>query len=211
MKKYLFLLLIFFNIGQLFAADILIEEGIDYKLLSVPISVVSIPRGKVHVIEFFSYNCFHCRAVEPLIKEKLAPNKKIVLDTIQIVYDEKYNGAFARINATIKILNLGRLEKAIFTAVAEQKDFNDVAQLKQFLAKNGLNEKQIEQFMDTYNSFTVNGKVNEYKQLTTKYNVIVTPTIVVADKYVVSPAQPEKLIQVTQALVNKIINNKLKK
>ncbi|HMT02420.1 MAG TPA: thiol:disulfide interchange protein DsbA/DsbL [Burkholderiales bacterium] len=211
MKKCLFLLLTFFNIGQLFAADILIEEGKDYKLLSVPISVVNIPRGKVHVIEFFSYNCVHCRAVEPLIKEKLAINKKIALDTIQIVYDEKYNGAFARINATIKLLHLERLEKAIFAAVAEQKDFNDVIQLKQFLAKNGLNQKQIEQFMDTYNSFTVNGKVNEYKQLTTEYNVIATPTIVVADKYVVSPAQPEKLIQVTQALVNKIINNKLKK
>lgn len=211
MKKYLFILLTIIYACQLFAADIPIEEGRDYKLLAMPISVVNIPRGKIHVIEFFSYNCVHCRAVEPLIKEKLAPNKRIVLDTIQIVYDEKYNGAFARINATIKLLNLGRLEKAIFTAVAEQKDFNDIVQLKQFLAQNGLNQKQIEQFIDTYNSFTVNGKVNEYKQLTTKYNVMATPMIVVADKYVVSPAQPEKLIQVTQALINKIINNKLKK
>lgn len=210
MKKYVFVLLAML-VAQVFAANIQVAEGKDYEVLSIPVPALKVPKGKVHVIEFFSYNCIHCKAVEPLLKQKLATDKKIVLDTIQIVYDEKYSSAFAKIHATIKLLKLEKLESAVFTAAMAQKDFNNMDQLKQFLVQNGLNQKQVDSFIDTYNSFTVNGKVNEYKQLTTRYNITQSPVFIVADQYLIKPAQPERLVQVTQALVNKIANSKSKK
>ena len=62
--------------------------------------------------------------------------------------------------------------------------------------------------MATYNSFTVSTKPQEYAQYTMAYNITGTPTFIVGGKYVTSPAQPEKLIKVIQALVDKVKKNR---
>ena len=57
--------------------------------------------------------------------------------------------------------------------------------------------------MGLYNSFDINQKVALDKQLTSdvRYNITGTPTIIVADKYIIKPALPKRLIEVLDYLV----------
>ncbi len=202
MKKLL-LVLSYLVVSVTYAAGFKPVEGKDYKIVALPPTSQQEP-GKVEVKEFFSFGCIHCKDVDPMVEEQLVPNKKVVLNRIQVVWnDDATIMTFAKLNATIQILGLTKLYTPTFNAVFNGDTLNSDAQVQGFLTKSGLTTSQVKQFMDTYNSFTVSAKVGQYKDMTKSYNITGTPTFIVANKYVVSPALPEQLIQVVQFLVNK--------
>jgi len=208
MQKILFGLCIsFLFLANGFARDtkpIKITEGKDYTLLSVPVQKTAEPRGVVNVKEFFMFTCIHCKDIDPFVEKQLLSNKSIDLTKIHVVWDEKVSPGYAKLNATLQLTKLNKLYAPAFAAYEAKQDLNNVDTLKKFLAKNGLKTEEINKFMETYNSFTVVSKVSEYKVLTSKYNLTGTPTFIVGDKYIVSPAVPERSLQVIQALVQKV-------
>lgn len=189
------------------ASQIQLVEGKDYTILTAPVQKTVEPKGKVNVKEFFSYTCIHCKDIEPLVEQALVPNKSVDLNKIQIVWGDKPNPAmigFAKLGATVQALGLQQLNMPIFNAASAGQNLNDKKTLRTFLGQNGLKPAEVNKFMTTYDSFTIDVvKVNEYKNLTAGYNINGTPTFVIADKYVASPALPPRLIEVVQALVDK--------
>jgi thiol:disulfide interchange protein DsbA len=188
-----------------------IKLGTDYTVMTPPTTATPAPKGQVNVKEFFSFACIHCKLVDPLVEQQLVSNKKINLERIQVNWTN--TDAYAKIAATIQTLQndkqLGakaqKLYPAIFNAVFARQNVADPKVLSRILAQNGFSKTDIDKFMNTYNSFDVGAKVGRYKQLTNLYNISGTPTFIVADKYVVSPAQPQRLIDVTKYLVNKAL------
>ena len=195
---------IFFMVAN---AGVTPVEGVDYTIIPNSAKVVKSKSGKVNVKEFFSFTCMHCKDVEPLVQEYIATNKNIDMQQIQVVWGSDANMvAFAKLNATIQLLKLNKLYIPAFNAVFARQNINDPMVLKTFLASNGLTKAQIDNFLTMYNSFDISMTVGKYKSMTedTKYNITCTPTFIVADKYIVSPAQPPRLIEVVKALVNKV-------
>ncbi len=184
-----------------------IVEGVDYTVLNKSVVKKSEPKGKVNVKEFFSFVCIHCKDVEPLVVNKLVTNKSIDLDRIHVAWNPATE-SYARLSATLLIMKLDRLYIPAFTATFSERDLNDPTQLKEFLSQNGLSQDQITKFMSTYNSFTVNSKVSEYKKQMEAYNISGTPVFIVGDKYVVSPALPMRAVDVVQYLVKKAATEK---
>jgi thiol:disulfide interchange protein DsbA len=179
-------------------------EGKDYTILNVAVAKTSEPKGKINVKEFFSYTCIHCKEVEPLVEKSIVPNKNIDFNKIQVVWNDQAEiTGFAKLSATVGELGLSRLNAPIFEAIFANQNLNDPAILKTFLQKNGLKPKDVDNFMATYNSFAIAGKVGEYKNLTKGYSISGTPTFIIADKYVASPALPERLVVVVDALIDK--------
>lgn len=181
-----------------------IKEGVDYTVLAKPVVPTPESAGKVNVKEFFSLVCIHCKDLEPLWeKAAFANNKNVDIQKIHVVWDgaDQSINNFAKLNATMQALKLNRLYIPAFTAIFARQDLTNLGELRTFLAKNGLNKSQQDNFINTYNSFSISAKVGEYKDLTDQYGITGTPTIVIADKYVVSPAQPPRLIEVTDALI----------
>src|SRR6185437_1833943 len=179
-------------------------EGKDYTILTVAVQKTPEPKGKVNVKEFFSYAYIHCKEAESAIEKSIVPNKSIDLNKIQVVWgDQAEINGFAKLNATIQALGLQRLNAPAFNAIFSNQNLNDPEKLKTFLGQNRLKPADVDNFMATYNSFAIAGKVGEYKNLTKAYNINGTPTFIIADKYIVSPALPERLVLVVQALVNK--------
>ncbi|RTL11244.1 MAG: thiol:disulfide interchange protein DsbA/DsbL [Neisseriaceae bacterium] len=205
MKKTLLAILSSALICQVFADNITITQGTDYTVLSGPISKpLPTKAGKVNVTEFYSYACIHCSVLEPILDKWYAGTKNVDLNRIQVVWDNNFSG-YAKINATAQALNLGaNFNQHVFeSTMTNHKNLEDKTQLQAFLNAN----KSIvdpKKFMATYNSFTVSTKPQEYAQYTMAYNITGTPTFIVGGKYVTSPAQPEKLIKVIQALVDKV-------
>lgn len=204
MKKLAFTLLSSIVVTSAFAKDIQIKQGTDYNLVSGVTKPLPATPGKVNVTEFYSYACIHCSILEPTLDQWYAGTKNVQLNRIQVVWENNFKG-YAKINATAQALNLGtKFNQQVFNAtMTERKNLEDPTQLQNFLDAN----KTIvdpKKFMATYNSFTISTKPQEYAQYTQAYNVTGTPTFIVGNKYVTTPAQPAQLIQVIQALVDKV-------
>jgi len=197
MKKWLLMALLLLS-GVASAAS---ELGKDYTLMSKPQPVAN-PK-KVEVIEFFSYTCIHCFHLDPLITAWA--NKKpanVDFRKEQIVWQKPMEG-FARLFATMNATaTLPRLNGPVFDAVMQQKiNLGDPAVLNDWLKKQrGIN---VGQFMQAYNSFGVNSQVARAGQITRTYEVEGTPTIVVNGKYALSPATPERLMEVLNDVIAK--------
>lgn len=195
------LLIVGISTKLVYAAGATPVEGKDYTVVKVATPSTT-PKNQVNVKEFFSFTCIHCKISESIVEKSVAENKKINFERIHVAWDPT-SEALAKINATIAITKQNKLYLPVFDAVFDRQNLTDPKVLKDFLAKNGLDKKQVDDFMNTYNSFTVSTKVGEYKTLMNQYNITGTPTFVVADKYVVSPAQPERAMEVVNYLVNK--------
>ncbi len=179
-----------------------IVEGKDYTIATNP-TFEAADKNKVNVKEFFSFTCIHCKINESMVERAIANNKKIDFERIHVAWDST-SEALAKINATIVITKQDKLYLPIFNAVFNNQNITDPKVLKAILSKNGLTDKQINDFMNTYNSFTVTTKVKEYQTLMNQYNITGTPIFVVANKYIVNPATPERNIEVVNYLVNKV-------
>lgn len=204
MKKLLLSMLVGAVSLNAFAADTAIKQGTDYTVLSGITKPLPSKKGSVNVTEFFSFACIHCSILEPTLDSWYAGTKNVDLNRIQVVWDGHFSG-YAKINATAEYLKLGtKFNQQLFNATMNQRqNLEDPAQLQAFLKANK-SLVDTSKFMSTYNSFSISSKPTEYSQYTQAYNITGTPTFVVGGKYMTSPAQPERLIQVIQALVNKV-------
>jgi thiol:disulfide interchange protein DsbA len=178
-----------------------IKLGIDYTVIDNKIKIAT--NQPINVKEFFSFTCIHCKELEPLLdKYQLKNARKINLQRIHIVFgDDKTMTNLAKLNETIVLLGKSKdLNPLVFDAIFARTNLTDVDVLKQFLQQNKVDVKQ---FMNYYNSFDIAQKVAKDKQLTmdSRYNLSATPTIIVADKYIINSALPNRLIEVLDYLV----------
>jgi thiol:disulfide interchange protein DsbA len=183
------------------AADL--REGRDYTLLNPPQPT---ERGKIEVVEFFSYMCPHCAHFEPVLAPwvKALP-KDVAFQRIPVVYRPQWE-APARLYYTLDTLNeVGRLHNAVFTAVhVEGSNLTSDAAVAEWAAKKGVDPRK---FSDVYNSFTTQSKVQHAKQATAAYRIDGVPAIVVAGKYRTPPenftGSHEDLLKIVDALIAK--------
>ncbi len=186
------------------SGSITIKEGVDYTLLNnltVPVTQNQ-NSSKVEVKEFFSFTCIHCKELEPLVETSLLKHQSINFNKIHVVWDDS-SASLGRLNATLQELKLNNLYIPFFTAVFAQQDISNLNSITKILQTNHFNKQQIDNFVNVYNSFSINAKVNEYKEFTKNYNIMATPTFIVGDYYVVKPATPDRLIKVVLELVKK--------
>jgi thiol:disulfide interchange protein DsbA len=208
-KKYLLagFFLVLVNIG--YTSPIAIKEGVDYTVIEK--SAVARTRP-VLVREFFSFTCVHCKELDPLMEKYVAANKnKVNLEKIHVVWnDDIVLKNLAKLSATLEAMKLTRLYTPAFNAIFSQQNLANPDILTNFLQQNKLTKSQINNFFSVYNSFAIDAAINKYKEMTLNllYNIIATPTIIVNEQYIVSPAQPSRLIEVVNALVNKTISGK---
>ena len=210
MRRFLLLLVIGVSIGKAVAVGhpLSIKEGVDYDVLTTSVNKTAEPKGKVNVKEIFSFVCVHCRDLEPLLEKATQGNKSIDLQKIHAVWDGADDTIykFAKLSATFEVLKLNNLYVPAFTAIFNRENLTDKQVLANFLQNNHLSAKQQTEFMQALNSFSVDAMVKQYGELTNRYNISGTPTFIIADKYEVRPAQPQRLIEVVNALVAKVKN-----
>jgi len=180
-----------------------VREGRDYTLLSTPQPT---ERGKVEVIEFFSYMCPHCAHFEPVLAPwaKALP-KDVVFRRNPVVYRPQWE-APARLFLTLEAMNeVDRLHAAAFNAIqVEGSNLTIEAGVMEWAAKKGLNARK---FSDVYNSFALQSKLQRAKQATADYGINSVPAIVVAGKYR-APTEDfkgthEDLLKIVDALIVK--------
>lgn len=167
-----------------------LEEGKQYRRLSIAVTqnpkvqeFIARDPGKTQVIEFFSYACFGCQQLHPVInqwiKDKGSPASQtpVVLYRIPLVFHPTWE-PLAKAYYTIKILGLSeQLDAEFFTAVNQQRvNFTTENVLEDFVKVRGVDPQL---FMETYRSFGVNRQRLQDAEISLAYQVALSPYFVV--------------------------------
>ncbi|WP_066566660.1 thiol:disulfide interchange protein DsbA/DsbL [Snodgrassella sp. CFCC 13594] len=178
-------------------------EGVNYTVL--PKTMPQSQPGKVEVAQFFWYKCPHCNDLDPVM---LKHSKTFASDTylrpIHVVWDPSFM-TFARIAAAVNDSGLyNQATPAIFNAFFRQQlDLSNEATFKDWANKQtGFDGKKL---LAAYNAPKSLTEAKQMQELTTKYNITATPTVIIGGKYQVNwSGNFNKDMQVIDDLVAKV-------
>ena len=162
-----------------------IVAGKDYHVLKQPQPTAG---GKnVEVVEFFYYGCPHCYnlqgPLESWLKRKPADvefrRQPTVFDDAQLPLTRVYYAL-----ESMKLTD--RLHQEVFAAIhAQNQRLNNTKVLFDWIAAKGVDRQR---FADTYNSFGVTTRASSAKEVTRRFDISGTPTIVVDGRYLTAPS-----------------------
>lgn len=182
-----------------------IVEGRDYVRVTNPNSQLNPQANHQNIVEFFGYVCRHCYDMQPMLDSFKKANPKVDIMPVPAMFGNVWNQS-AQLYYTLDEIGLTpENHSKIFNIMhAERKDIIDNKQLRDSeLTKLGYKPQQVDQMM---NSFTIQSKMQNATALMNQYKVTGTPTFIVDNKYMTSPAMTqsyEKTIAVINYLVNK--------
>ena len=184
-------------------AQALYQEGVQFTRLKTPVPVES--GAQIEVIEVFSYACPHCAHLEPTMAawRKTIP-KNVKFTALPAIFHESW-AAYARAYYAAEQLKIiEKTHDALFKALYEQnKQFNSVEDMANWFAGYGVTAKQ---FTDAFTAPGMEAKLKRVVELTPRYEVSGTPTLVVDGKYsfdVSSAGGTEKVTALLDFLIQK--------
>ena len=180
-------------------------EGQHYHRLAQAVPVGT--PGKIEVLEFFSYACPHCNALEPAIEPWAARLPADVKFRRVPVFFQRPQWEFLQslyfaVEATNQIETLHR---KVFTAIhVEHKNIARDADVLAFAATAGADGAKL---LDAMKSFGVQSKVRQAKQLADAYRIDGVPTVGIGGQFFTSISlngTPEKTLATVDFLVNRL-------
>jgi thiol:disulfide interchange protein DsbA len=161
------------------------KAGTDYLVLGKR-APVDAPAGKVEVVEFFSYNCPHCAAFEPVLESwvKRLP-ADVVFKRIPVPFVGNDTEPKQRLYYAFEAMGkVDEFQMKTFQAIHQQRQnlTGDAAILAWVEKQPGIDAKK---FADLFKSFSVVGKAKRAMQLTTEYQVAGVPALGVAGRWYV--------------------------
>ena len=160
--------------------------GTHYTELAAPVNTND--SSKVEVLEVFWYGCSHCFRFEPLIANWEAT---MPADVDFGRFPAMWNGLMevhAQVYYTAEAMDaLDVVHEHVFNAInIEGNRLQNEGQIGALFAKYGINE---DEFVKSFNSFSVRTKVNQAKQRMQAYEIRSTPNMIVNGKYLVATGQ----------------------
>jgi thiol:disulfide interchange protein DsbA len=148
---------------------------------------VSAPAGKVEVVEFFSYACPHCYAFEPALDAWARKQPADVafrrVPVSFLMNAENFQRLYFALEALGKV---EALQRRVFEAFHVQKNrLSSVDAIADLVAANGVDRAK---FLETFNSFGVQTKQRQAKQLQEAYKVDGVPALGVQGRFYTSPS-----------------------
>lgn len=164
--------------------------GKDYRLVNPAQPVET--GAKIEVLEFFWYACPHCNSLQsPLnawLKRKAAD---VEFRRSPAAFHESWL-QLARAYYAIDAMGLvDKLHHDMFAAIHEKRTLDpkqllrDPKPLFDWVAARGVDRQK---FVDTYNSFAIDGRTRRTLDITRSYDIPGTPAVVVDGKYLTAPS-----------------------
>ncbi len=162
-----------------------IVEGTHYVRLSQPLPVTA-PAGKVEVVEFFWYGCPHCNAFEPALEAWVKKLPEFVaFRRVPVQFREEPFGTHQRIYFALETLGqLEAMHRKVFAAIHNDRlKLDKPAEIQAFMSKNGLDGAK---FLEVMNSFGVQTKARQAKQLAEAYKIDGVPALGIQGRFYTS-------------------------
>ena len=177
--------------------------GRDYNVMS-PRLATDDP-AKIEVIEFMSYACPHCSALNPAITRwvKKLP-KDVAFKRIPAGFNPYYKLMAQLYYALEAVGELDRLDEAVFTALhVKELRLIDESSILEWVTAQGVDARK---FSEAFHSFGVLSKVNRADQLAREAKIPGAPTIIVDGRYMVMTEgirSHEELLERAEKLIDK--------
>lgn len=158
------------------------RPNVDYRLITpqpVP------PGDRIEVIEFFWYGCPYCYQLQPALDEWLAHKPPdVAFRRVPAIFRESWV-PHARIYYALEALGaLARLHAIVFESYHfDQLPLNTTSSIADWAAQHGLDRNQ---WLATYESADIDSKVLWSRELTRRYSLAGTPSLVVDGRYLTS-------------------------
>jgi len=162
-------------------------------------------KKKKQVIEFFSYGCPGCNAVNPAFDKWAAQqDDKVDVRRVPVVFRASWE-PLARAYYTAQYLGvLDKMNPILFEAVHDKKlDLSKRENIRDLFIENGIKP---EDFDTTYDSFGVTHQMEQDRQLLQHYQVMAVPSAVINNQFVtdLNMAQtPDEFTRIISVLVDK--------
>ncbi len=178
-------------------------EGRDFTKLDPPQPTAA--KGKVEVLEFFSYACPHCNAFEPTLAawvRTLPPDVVFRRVPVPFLYNAEN---FERTYYALETIGaVDAMQSKIFSAVhVDKQRLDKVEDIAAVVAKNGGDAAK---FTAAFKSFSVATAVSRAKKMVADYKVDSVPTLIIQGRFSTSPAQAggsPQALAVTDALIQR--------
>jgi len=158
-------------------------EGTHYVRLSQPMPTVG--GGKIEVIEFFSYACPHCNAFEPTLEawvQKLPSD--VFFHRVPVPFLQNFEN-FQRLYYALEAMGqVDAMQRKVFFAVhSERQRLDKPADIVALMTKSGLDGAK---FLEHFNSFSVQTKVRQARQIVDGYKIDGVPALGVQGRFFTS-------------------------
>ena len=173
-------------------------QSSEYRTLKTPVPTIA-GKGKGELIEFFGYWCPHCNHFAPEFEawRKQAP-AELVFSMVPVAFGDPNRQPLQRLYLALRDLNLlDALHMRAFKAVHEDKLplFTNEAVIAWAKSQKEVNG---EQFVQAYNSFSMDAQIAKADQLTQDYDVDGVPSFGVAGKYYVDGTMAKGMARAMQ-------------
>lgn len=159
-------------------------EGTHYVKLSQPHPVPA--GGKIEVLEFFWYGCPHCNAFEPALEGwvKKLPGD-VAFRRMPVAFREEPFTTHQRLYFTIEAMGLiDTMHRKVFNAIhLDRARLDKLPDIVQLMTKNGVDGAQ---FTEVFNSFSVQTKARQAKQLAEAYRIDGVPALGIQGRFYTS-------------------------
>jgi protein dithiol oxidoreductase (disulfide-forming) len=176
-------------------------QGQDYQLLT-PAQPTATP-GKVEVIEFFSYGCPHCYALQSHIVRWVAElPANVSFMRVPVSFGRREWGQLSRAYYALEATgDLKRLDDALFDSIhKEQRRLFDEDTLAAWAAEHGV---EAAKFRAAFESPGVSAQAMRAEQLSRNYKVNSVPHLIVDGKYIVGGKTHDEMLKIARQLVDK--------
>jgi thiol:disulfide interchange protein DsbA len=147
-----------------------------------PAQATTAPKGKVEVVEVFSYACIHCATFQSKVNDwtKSMP-ASASFGYLPAAWNPSWEMVARAYYASEALGILDQTHNAFFNAIFIEKiPFATLQDIASWYTRFGVTEQA---FLDAANSFTTNTRIQRSKQMVPRYGVDGTPSVVVAGKY----------------------------
>jgi thiol:disulfide interchange protein DsbA len=168
------------------AAEPAFAAGRDYEVLARPAAAPAAD-GRITVIEFFMWPCFHCYTFEPdLAAWNTAEQQHVALTRVPVVWNREAE-LHARAFYTAEVLGkLDAMHAAFYDEIhARGNRLASAAALAEFFEGFGV---EVAAFDEVFNSREVDARVQRAVALGREYGIRATPSLVVGGRYSTNPS-----------------------
>lgn len=158
--------------------------GRDFRLLARPAAATT--AGRVAVIEFFMWPCFHCYALEPDLESWAARSQDVAtLTRVPVIFNPQ-SELLARAFYAAEALGRGdEMHAGFYEEIhARGNPLSSRESLVQLFARFGIDRAA---FASAFDSPAVEERVREAALLAREYRIEATPTLVIAGRYSTNP------------------------
>lgn len=166
--------------------------GHDYVVLDVPQRQDT--KGKIEIIEFFSWGCQHCYEFSSLLNRWLATlPKDAVFRRVPVSFGHPEWEALARAYYALQATgDLARLDSQIFEAIhIDHVSLFDEPSITAWVGKHGVN---VTEFTKAFNGFGVGTSLGQAEQAAMAYRVSGIPTLAIGGRYTVTDDHTKMLV-----------------